>query len=168
MLNCLERRGVKRAWIEGIVCTDGAESEHLVPELARLLRKDDTIPVEDSVPVVIMDANLRELAEGPEAGVRLRGEIDAQQEKGVDVRARNVIIVDQAAHHLKTHTALRRVAEFHDANPLAFIVFVDRTQQTDEVASDLQEYEHFVPLYSWPCQPVLAGNCACGQLAELI
>jgi len=175
MLNALEFRGVKKSWIEGIVCTSGAESKRLVPELVRLLNgaTDENIGVEN---VVVMDQELRHLAEAHDNEEAFSRAIDLQRRPDAangdsvkDISGRNVIIVDQAAHHLDTHFELRRIARKHQARPLAFVVFVDRTGLVpDEIASDLQHNEHYVPLYSWPCQPLTSGTCQCGGEVVLI
>ena len=81
------------------------------------------------------------------------------------LQGRNVLIVDQAAHHFRTLSALRSVCEYFDCVVLAFAAFVDRTDRDIKMGEYLHD-SHYVALYSWPCLPRLAYECQCMAISS--
>jgi hypothetical protein len=75
-----------------------------------------------------------------------------------------VLIVDQAAHHFKTVSALHRICRAFNASVLAFVVFIDRTQPGFSIDEFLPDSK-YVALYSWHSPPKRGFDCLCtGQI----
>lgn len=75
---------------------------------------------------------------------------------------KNVIIVDQAAHHFGTLTALSHVCQFLGGRILAFIVAIDRLHP-NTLVSDLLPNSHYLSLYRWPWPPFKSDQCPCAH-----
>jgi len=150
--NLLESNKIFPTWIKRIVCTEGEDSATLAFYLADVLRLGSENVIQ--IP--------RELLKTVTAS-RVAPDVIAtinEKYKGEDLRRRNVLIIDQAAHHFKTLSALRTICENYDCTVLAFAVFVDRT----DAALSLDDYltdSHYLSLYSWPCLPRRAYECPC-------
>jgi len=72
----------------------------------------------------------------------------------------NVIIVDQAAHHFQTVSALSYLCIFRGARQLAFIVLVDRLDRRLPISEWLFS-SHYISLYTWPWPPYKGDECPC-------
>lgn len=155
--NALARAGVLAEWIDGVISTNGDESHELVPALAERLGVPDAR-------VVRVDHTTRVVAGRPGVDSALTAWAAAYDEV---LSGRNVILVDQAAHHLQTLSALRKVAAALSARPLAFAVFVDRTGYASEYLTPLYHGLHFIPLYSWSSPPWRDFECPCRLKAEI-
>jgi hypothetical protein len=160
MVNALGRAGVLPEWIGGLICTTGDERERLAPALARRLGVD-------ALSTVAIDHSVRAAASRPGVDSQLRAWAEAHPELTSALEGENVVLLDQAAHHLSTLSALRKVAAVLSARPLAFAVFVDRTGFAGEHADALYHGLHFVPLYSWDSPPWRAFECPCRTPAKL-
>lgn len=150
--NALASRGVLPDWVRKIVCTEGEESSILSTTLAQELGLRDQDVVR--IPRKFFDS-----IAGKELDQELTRYIDTNYGANV-LSHQNVLIVDQAAHHFGTLSALRQICAFYDCIVLAFAVFIDRA----DTALSLGEYLHdchYVALYSWPVPPRRAWECVC-------
>lgn len=151
MVNSLASKGILSHWIQKIVIPKESEARLLAVELAKNLglnEHDDVVEIPRSI--------LRTVA-GKDIQSKLPKSLTV---KTNSLKGRNVIIIDQAAHHLKTLSALYRVCGSCDALVLAISVFVDRSVQSSSDDPFLYNC-HYVPLYSWPCRPRLKNECLC-------
>lgn len=156
MRNSLVRKGVLPSWVDGLVCTTGDESAVLVPRLAELLGVAPGC-------VLRVPHSVRGAAAGPGVRDEVRSWVEGEGAEVCErLRGKNLILVDQAAHHFHTLVALRKVSSLLDARALAFCVFVDRSGFHDETQGALAGL-HYLSLYSWPSPPWLSGLCPCGQ-----
>jgi len=155
--NILISKNLIPQWIKKIVCTGGEESNILslgLAEAFKLSPKD----------VIQIPRKYFKFITGKNVDTKLIEYID-QTAGEHSLKDKNVLIVDQAAHHLKTFSALRTVCEFYNCSIIGFVVFVDRT----EPEISLGEYlylSHYVPLYSWPSPPRLEHQCPCMQIGK--
>jgi hypoxanthine-guanine phosphoribosyltransferase len=154
--NVLQERGILPQWVRKLVCTEGEESYILSSALAQVLglssRDVIKIPREYFKGITGRDVD-RELVK------RLESAYGAE-----NLRSKNVLIVDQAAHHFRTFSALRSVCEYFDCTVLGFLVFVDRTTSQIPLGEYLS-HSHYVALYSWPCPANRDFECACVKSA---
>lgn len=160
IVNASRSRGILQPWIEGIICTGGSERGGLVPFLAQRYRVS-------SSRTFSVTHEMRTLAQRPGMDPGLRELVARAKATGVDLDRRNVLIVDQAAHHLASLSAMRKVSEAFGARPLAFSVFMDRTgSQVEQPFSEANGMQ-FVPLYAWDCRPWRKFECPCSQQVEV-
>jgi len=152
MRNIIESNKINSSWIKKIVCTADPELSSLsiaVSEVLGLQQKD----------VIRIPRKFITSISGKQIVPELKDYI--KDEYGKDIlRNRNVLILDQAAHHFKTMSSLRAICEYYDCTVLAFSVFLDRT----DTALTLGEYLHdsnYFTLYSWPVPPRRAYECPC-------
>ena len=150
--NLLRDRGIVPTWIQKIICTESEESNLLSNSLADVLglKSEDVIKIPRSF-------------FGSIAG----GELDSDLLKYIDsnygnenLKKQNVIIVDQAAHHFKTLSALRCISGYFDCTTLAFAVFIDRVGSNFSLGEYLHD-SHYISLYSWPVSPRRMHECPC-------
>lgn len=156
--NSLQAKGILPNWVNKIVIPEDPEAKLLAEVLARVLglRADSDV-------VSIPRAALRSVAgqDISQEGVKLLDSLSI-----VGLKGKNVLVLDQAAHHLKTFSALRAICDHYGALVLAFAVFVDRTQHPLGGIEQLYG-SHYVKLYSWPCPPKRDYECPCvPQIAE--
>jgi hypothetical protein len=150
--NIIESNKIHSSWIRKIVCTSGEESTALsiaVSEVLGLQQKD----------VIRIPRKFFNSIAGKQIDPELQKYITAEYGDNV-LNRRNVLIIDQAAHHFKTMSSLRDICEYYDCTVMAFAVFLDRT----DTALSLGEYLHdsnYFPLYSWPVPPRRAHECPC-------
>jgi hypothetical protein len=81
------------------------------------------------------------------------------------LQRRNVVIVDQAAHHFETLSALSHICRFMGGRVLAFAVAIDRLHESTAV-SDWLPSSHYVSLYRWPWPPFKPDQCPCAYKRE--
>ena len=152
--NILKSESIIPQWVKKIVCTEGEESSTLAKSLAEVFGLSST-------DVISIPREYFKSIAGKDLGVELVNHMKRSLEKEDSLNRRTVLIVDQAAHHFKTLSALRRICEYYDCVVLAFAVFIDRAD-----TSLIGEYlynSHYVSLYSWPSQPRLPDECPCRQ-----
>jgi len=150
--NLLEKKGIISSWIQKIVCTD-EESYILSLYLSEVLRLsyNDVIRIPRSFSGSIA---------GKELDPSLLDYIDKNYGKD-PLKQQNVIIIDQAAHHFKTLSALRDICSYYDdCTIFAFAVFIDRTDPAFSVGEYLHD-SHYIALYSWPVPPRIKYECPC-------
>lgn len=139
-------------WIKKIVCTEGEESNILSHGLADVfgLSYDDIIQIPRKY--------FKSIA-GKDIDEKLIYHINKTVGEQT-LRGKNVLIVDQAAHHFKTLSALKRVCEYYGCDIIAFTVVIDRTR-TDFSTGEYLYDSHYISLYSWPSPPRLEHQCPC-------
>lgn len=157
MAGVLRSQGILPSWIDGIISTQGDEAETLVPFLGARLG----VPEDRHVQI---PSHVRSLAERPGVDPGLEA---WAAEIGDRLNRLNVVLVDQAAHHLRTLSALRKSAIALGARPLAFSVVVDRTGNAFEHAPALYHGLQVAPLYTWDCPPWRNFECNCRNTVEL-
>ena len=141
--------GVLPGWIGKIVCIVDEESYRLSVAVASVLglKKEDVV----ALPRELLNAVV---------GKQIQAELLPQlKDFGDRLQRQNVLIIDQAAHHFRTLSALRNVCEYYECVVLAFAVFVDRTDR--DIKGEYLHDSHYVALYSWPCLPRRAYECQC-------
>lgn len=151
--NALSRKGIIARWIHKIVIPNDPEARALARAMAERLGLEPTAGI-----IEIPRTALQSMA-GPDLPEDARVALNAQL---TALGGKNVIIVDQAAHHLKTLSALRKFCAHARAVVLAFAVVVDRTAG-DVIEGDYLYDCHYVWLYSWPCAPRLGYECPCAK-----
>jgi hypothetical protein len=140
-------------WIDNIVVAEDPESVALAEAIRHAVGKDP--------PDII--AIRREVLQAVSAGEFGDAATDWLSSAGQELGPRrNVIIVDQAAHHLRTFTALKALCDGARWHTLAFAVVLDRTGIQAEVGHEMHD-AHYVWLYRWPFPPRLAVSCTCGS-----
>ena len=150
ILNMLEREAhVHIRWIDCIVAADDPEALLLAEKLKAIYheRPPTVVTVNRQM---LKTVSPRELGEDAKAWVA--------EVHGLVGRRANVVIIDQAAHHLRTYTALKALCDAAEWHTLAFCVVVDRTP------TDLRQELHdvrYVSLYRWPFPPHLPSDCTC-------
>jgi hypothetical protein len=151
--NVIERKGILPGWVKKIVCTGGEESMQLSVGLAEVLGlgPDDVIPIPRDYFTPM--AGDRQLNAGLATYVEEHHIADS-------LRKQNVLIVDQAAHHFGTLSALRHVCEYFECTVLAFAVFIDRTDKAFYLGDYLPN-SHYIALYSWHVPPRRPYECPC-------
>jgi adenine/guanine phosphoribosyltransferase-like PRPP-binding protein len=152
--NTLRGRGVVPGWIRKIVCLDEAEAVALSNALAERLTLSSQNDVL-RVPREKLEVVGRQLSSATQEW--FTGRYGADQLSG-----KNVILVDQAAHHLRTYSALAALCDWFGATVLAFTVFLDRTP-ADLALGDFLPNTHFFSLYNWPSGPRRVYDCACSK-----
>jgi len=153
--NILDSKNIVPTWIKKIVCTEGEESYILSLNLAEILglRPKDVVRIPRKYFSSIAGKQIGEgLVEYLES---MYGEDTLKQ--------RNVIIVDQAAHHFKTLSALKNICEYYDCTVLAFAVFIDRADPALSLGEYLPE-SLYIALYSWPVPPRRSYECPCVEV----
>jgi hypothetical protein len=150
--NILRSKGILPGWVRKIVCTEGEESTTLSIGLSEVLglSQNDVVRIPRRFIASI-------------AGKQLSPDLleHVGSSYGDDaLRQQNVLIVDQAAHHFKTLSALGDICEHYDCTVLAFAVFMDRTDKAFSLGDYLHN-SHYVSLYSWPVPPRRAHECPC-------
>jgi len=150
--NRLLSAGIRPLWIHNVLCPDEPEAVGLAQRLAIALGKEDKCIVR--IP--------RRYFNGITA-TSVNPEVDSflKSTYGDDaLYKRNVIIVDQAAHHFGTLAALSHLCRNCNATILAFAVFADRIHPSIEVGDWLPD-AHYLALYKWPWPPFQGDECPC-------
>jgi len=150
--NALTTRGIIPRWIRKIVIPDEPEAKRLGLAISDVLglRPDSVIGI---------PRDLLAMVAGQHVGSEVVDFINDTYGSEA-LTAASVLIVDQAAHHFKTLSALRAICEFYDANILSFAVFLDRTANGFSIGEFLHD-SHYVALYSWASPPRRAHECPC-------
>jgi hypothetical protein len=157
MRNEIIAKGIIPDWVHGIVCTGGEESGALALALAGVLH----VPMDA---ILRVPRRLFRGIAGPDIGMDLATWLQDPENGAERIMGRNVIVLDQAAHHLRTFRSLKRVCEHLESTVLAFSVFVDRTGHEMALGEDLYD-AHYLPMYSWECPPRLSHDCPCVKVA---
>lgn len=155
MRAALTARGVLPGWVHGLLCTDGEESGSLAESLRQVL----SLP-----PDAILRVPRVLLRESSASGLGERLSTWLADDRNVAARnisGKNILLLDQAAHHFATYSALRRVANHLRCTSLAFLVLVSRATNPEEVAAVLNDL-HFAPLYIWSNSAWTRFTCPCG------
>src|SRR5207249_1708258 len=121
------------------VCTQGEDSETLARGLAN--------EVGPQASVIAVPRKFFASIVGAEVGNEVIPFLKTSYKK-TQLLHQNVVIIDQAAHHFKTLSALQSVCEHLDSTILAFAVIVDRTEQEDILGEYLHN-SYYLSLYSW-------------------
>jgi hypothetical protein len=154
IVRILEREaGVMMSWVDAIIVAEDPESVALAEAIQRTVRQRslEIISVERSI---LREVSPHELSDPANDWV-------ATASERVGPRA-NVLIVDQAAHHLRTYTALKTLCDTAGWHTLAFCVVLDRTGIDSDAREQLHD-SHYVALYSWPFPPRIASACTCSH-----
>jgi hypothetical protein len=153
--NGLESVGVLSGWLSGMLCTEGEESDQLAGRLGHVLG------IPEFAILRVPRAQLVHVA-GKDIGDGLAQWL-LEARAGERIGGRNVVILDQAAHHFRTYSSLRSIADYLDCSTLAFAVFLDRTGLDFDFGQHLHS-THYLPLYSWPAPP--RRDCNCNRVAH--
>lgn len=157
MINALGQKGVLPEFVTRIVCP---EDNGAAVALSRFVALHYRLAERAVIP--IPRQFLRTVA-GGEIGDELRTYL---RRVGDDCLAgQNVVVVDQAAHHFRTLSALKSVCQSQGARVLGIAVFVDRTSNSVEFGELLHDC-HYVSLYAWPCVPRRLSECQCTSAME--
>lgn len=152
--NMLVRAGILPGFIDKILCPEEPEPTTLAEPTARCLGLDNDSIV--AIPRKYFRAiTARDIPDELSSLIAERFGQDVLQR-------RNVLILDQAAHHFGTLAALGHLATFFDAKILAFAVLVNRLDPAIEVGDWLPQ-SHYVALYRFPWPPFKGDECPCGQ-----
>ncbi len=156
--NELDKKGVKAHWIEKIVCPSDHELQPLAKELISVLKLSEK-------DLVVIERNHIYGVTSTNPGEHISHYIEKDREN--DLFNKNVLILDQAAHHFNTLSSLKHVCNKYECNILAFAVFVDRTDHGSLRLFVETEYKknkyHYVSLYSWPSRPTKFADCFCSK-----
>ncbi len=150
--NLLRAKGILPRWIRKLVCTEGEESTILSTSLA------DVLGLSARDIITIPRQYFRTIT-----GQNIGSDVVDLLERGYGkdaLRGKNVLIVDQAAHHFRTFSGLRSVCEHFDCTVLGFAVFIDRTDSQVPLG-DYLPHAHYLTLYSWPCSARRDFECVC-------
>jgi hypothetical protein len=153
--NCLTARGILPSFVQRIVIPDEPEARLLGDAIAPVLGLG-------SGDVISIPRNFLRTVAGQDVG-REAIEYINETYGNEGLASANVLIADQAAHHLKTLSALRAVCDNYDATVLAFVVFLDRTDAELSIGEFLHD-SHYLALYSWASPPRRAFECPCNLL----
>lgn len=152
--NMIAKVGIRKQWVDNIVITQELESEKMADSLAKLigLSSEQIIAVPREyfgriTATYIPDELKTFISEtyGP-----------------APLDRRNVIILDQAAHHFGTLWALRHLCRFLNARVLAFAVLINRIHASIDINDWLPD-AHFISLYEWNWPPFKDDECPCGR-----
>lgn len=152
--NMVVRRGILPNFIDKILCPDEPEATQLAELTARCfgLKRDSIVAVPRKYFGTITTTYIPQ---------ELSSSI-AERYGRYALEGRNVIILDQAAHHFGTLAALGHLCRFLNAKILAFVVLVDRLDPATGVGDWLPD-SHYVFLYRWPWPPFKGDECPCRQ-----
>ncbi|MBI2424821.1 MAG: hypothetical protein HYV27_18470 [Candidatus Hydrogenedentes bacterium] len=156
--NCLLKQGVLPNWVRRIVIPDEPEARLLGNAIAVALglSSTDVISIPRGLLLTVAGASIdKSLIEYVT--------LNYNQDESKNLQFRNVLIVDQAAHHFKTLSALRSVCEHFNATILSFIAFLDRTDLEMSIGEFAHD-SHYVSLYSWSSPPRRSYECPCRKL----
>ena len=149
---------LRRQWIKRLVCPDDHEAVVLARALAGALELADS-----SVVAIPRDKVLR-LVTGQ---VLTQDVIDALKSRGIDtaLAKENVILIDQAVHHMGTLGAIDAICAHSAATVLASGVALDRAGSSKDL-SKYFSHARYVSLYSWPSPPKLRSECPCRPIVQ--
>src|SRR5262249_32349026 len=136
-------------WIDHVVSSDDEESMRLGVSVARLLPQADQITIPRPIFRQVSSGEVGPAAEAWISGTRTR----------LGGRG-NALVVDQAAHHFRTYSAVKSLLDRIGWHSLAFGVVLDRTG----VSADLPHLLHdtrYAWLYQWPFPPRTRLDCGC-------
>lgn len=152
--NLIAKVGIRKQWVDNIVITKEPESEKMADSLAKLIGLSGEQII--AVP--------REYF-GRITATYIPDELKTfiSETYGSDpLDRRNVIILDQAAHHFGTLWALRHLCRFLNARVLAFAVLINRIHASIDINDWLPD-AHFINLYEWNWPPFKDDECPCGR-----
>lgn len=154
VLNMLSNANIKISWFDTILCPDEPEAKRF----AELIGEE--IGTSNSIQIITIPREYFGKITGSSISGDLKRYLFGRYGEKV-LERRNVLIVDQAAHHFVTLSALKYLAEYFGSKILAFVVFIDRMYPLDlkEVLPD----SHYIPLYRWPWPPYKGDLCPCTQ-----
>lgn len=154
LLRTLEVKGLLSvAWVDYVVVPDDDESVLLGSALVRLLpgRYTELVAVPRSV--------MRQVSAG-ELGDGARTWVDQARERWGS--RGNALVVDQAAHHFRTYSAVKTLIDAVGWHSLAFGVVVDRTGVNPDHLHQLHD-ARYASLYRWPFPPRTRLDCSCDE-----
>lgn len=143
---------IHNEWIDAILCPDEPEAVRLSELLsgALHLKQNMIIKVHRKYFHQITKASIPD---------DLQAFLSQEYTNGF-LKRWNVIIVDQAAHHFQTVSALSHLCRFRGARILAFAVLIDRLHRHIPVSECLPS-SHYISLYKWPWPPYKGDECPC-------
>jgi adenine/guanine phosphoribosyltransferase-like PRPP-binding protein len=141
-------KGIFSEWIDALICPDEASAVMLAENICRvfLLSTERIIKIE------------REYL-NKVTGTSIPVELEEDMK---EIKGKNIVLIDQAAHHFGTVHALKFICEQLGVRILAFTVFVDRLQPNNSVKESLPT-SHYISLYNWPWPPYKADHCPCNS-----
>jgi hypothetical protein len=155
MLDILEHESrIYAGWIDLVVAAEDEESKLLAELLVGA-----TQSLKGKRVLLVPRSVLREVSAG-ELGVVANQW--AEEVIGLEGRRANVIIVDQAAHHLRTYNSIKSLCDAMGWHTLAFAVILDRTGVDLELMQMLHDIQ-YIYLYRWPFPPRHAAECTCSE-----
>ena len=150
--NLIAEKGILNEWIDTFLCPEEPQAIMLAEEINRALKGNPKtiikIPREHFTSVT-----------GTSISNKLQEYMVSVYGKDA-LHKRNVIIIDQAAHHFGTLSALSNICHLLGGRILAFVVAIDRLHPSTTVADWLPN-SHYVALYKWPWPPFKADQCPC-------
>jgi len=149
--NTMRRTGILQPWIERIVCVASEDGELIARQLARVLH------IPDEHVVSVERAHIREITGRHLPPELARGPLSSTLAR---LRRSNVVVIDQAAHHLATLSNLRALCAHADATVLACSVVMSRIDPAS-VLEDHFHGAHWLPLYVWHCPAWKVIDCPC-------
>ncbi|HSH58600.1 MAG TPA: hypothetical protein VK988_02955 [Acidimicrobiales bacterium] len=154
LLRALETTGLLSvAWVDYIVVPDDDESAVLGSALTRLL------PGSHAELVAVPRSVMRQVSAG-ELGAEAKAWVAESTERSGS--RGNAIIVDQAAHHFRTYSAIKTLIDAIGWHSLAFGVVVDRTGVNPDHLHLLHD-ARYASLYRWPFPPRTRLDCSCSE-----
>ena len=153
----LSKEKIIISWLDTILCPDEREAIRF----AELISKE--IVTSNSIEIIKIPRDYFGKITRGSIPKDLKEYLSEHYEEKV-LERRNILIVDQAAHHFVTLSALKFLSEFFDATILAFVVLIDRMYPLDlgEVLPD----SRYIPLYRWPWPPYKGDLCPCAQHSQ--
>jgi hypoxanthine-guanine phosphoribosyltransferase len=146
--------GIFREWIDAFVCPDEAQAVMLAEFVSRaFLRSTERI--------IKIDRKYLYKVTGTSIPVELEKHLNEVYQPD-PFKGKNIVLIDQAAHHFGTLQALKNICEQLEGRILAFIVFIDRLHPSNSVSESLPS-SHFISLYEWPWPPYKADQCPCAN-----
>lgn len=148
--NAVQTAKIYPEWVRKIVCADDEELRPFAMLLAEVfgLSHDDVVLIPRGV--------LRSVTGG-----RIDPSVAQSMPDGIgsSLHDKNVLIVDQAAHHFRTVSSLATICKSYGSVVLAFAVVIDRVDEALRLTDHARA--HYVRLYSWPCPPSRPNECPC-------
>lgn len=143
---------IHNEWIDAILCPAEPEAVRLSELLSRALHLKGNM---------IVKVHRKYFHKVTKASIPDELNAVLSQEYGESyLKKWNIIIVDQAAHHFQTVSALSHLCRFRGARILAFAVLIDRLHHRVPVSECLHS-SHYISLYKWPWPPFKGDECPC-------
>lgn len=146
--NEITETGIFCEWIDAVICPDEPSAVMLAKNFCRaiLLSTEKIIKIKRNHLNIV-------------TGTSMPAELNEYRE---EVEGKNIVLIDQAAHHFGTVHALKSICAQLGGSILAFVVFIDRLQLKDSIGESLPN-SHFISLYQWPWPPYKAEHCPCAN-----